>query len=219
MLFTLGIADLWSLSGAHRESPIPIVAFAVTGYSSVLLWRNMPNRCVNGIEPNLALMYHRHVKLLDVFVSRLLLEAAGATISFIVLATFFTSIGWMKLPQDLLKVLLGWFLLAWFGMALAIFLGALSGRTEVVDKLWHPASYLLFPLSGAAYMVEWLPVKAQKVVLWLPMVHGVGLVRDGYFGTAVRTHYSLAYMVSWCVGLTAAALAQQRIVSRGLTPE
>lgn len=219
MLFTLGITAFWSLAGLHRESPIPIVAFAVTGYSTVLLWRNMPGRCVNAIEPNLALMYHRNVRVIDIFAARLLLEAAGATISFFVLATIFASLGWMQAPQDVLKVLIGWIMLAWFGASLALFLGSLSSRSELVDKLWHPTSYMLFPLSGAAFMVEWLPRQAQDAVSWLPMVHGVELLRDGYFGSTIRTHYDLGYMLMWCLSLTALGLAQERIVSKQVTPE
>lgn len=219
MLFTLGVTALWSLAGLHSESPIPIVAFGVTGYSSVLLWRNMPGRCVLAIEPNLALMYHRNVKVIDIFAARLILEAVGATSSFILLGTVFTFLGWMQPPQDIVKVLVGWFMLAWFGASLALFLGSLSSRTELVEKFWHPGSYLLFPLSGAAFMVEWLPKPAQEAIVWLPMVHGVEILRDGYFGSTVRTHYDIAYMAGFCLVLTALGLAQERMVSKEVTPE
>ena len=53
IIFTLGVAALWSFAGLRHGSSIPIVAFAVTGYSAVLLWRNMPGRCVGAVEPNL----------------------------------------------------------------------------------------------------------------------------------------------------------------------
>lgn len=219
MLFTLGVTALWTLAGAHQNSPLPIISFAVTGYSSVLLWRNMPAKLVCAIEPNLSLMYHRNVKIIDIFISRLLIEAAGATISFIALSVLWTTLGIMKSPDDVLKILLGWFMLAWFGSALAILLGALSGRSELVDKLWHPASYILFPLSGAAYMVEWLPKSAQEAVLLLPMVHGVEILRDGYFGATVKTHYDVAYMAACCLFLTVLGLSQVRVVSTMVTPE
>ena len=219
MLFTLGVTVLWSLAKATHGSSIPIVAFAITGYSSVLLWRNMPNRCVCAIEPNLSLLYHRNVKIIDVFAARLILEAAGATISFIVLSVVFVSLDWMKPPQDVLKVLLGWFMLAWFGASLALLLGALTERSELLEKLWHPTSYILFPLSGAAFMVDYLPKAAQKLVLILPMVHGVEIVRDGFFGSAVHTHYDIPYMATICLVLTALALAQERVVSKQVIPE
>lgn len=219
MIFTLGITVLWTLSNATHGSSLPIVAFAVTGYSSILLWRNMPSRCTGAIEPNLSLMYHRNVKIIDIFASRLLLEITGTTISFVTLMLVFNATGWMKPPEDIIKVIFGWFMLAWFGASLALLVGALSARSELVEKIWHPMAYLLLPMSGAVFMVEWLPSAAQKVVLFFPMVHGVELLREGYFGSAVRAHYDLAYMSVFCLGLTLFGLAQERIISRQVMPE
>jgi len=219
MMFTLGVTALWTLAGLNHGSNLPIVAFALTGYSSVLVWRNMPARLCGSIEPNLALMYHRNVKVMDIFVSRLLLEGAGATISFLILGIFFTSIGWMKPPEDIIKIMQGWFMLIWFGVSLGILIGAWSARTEIVEKIWHPAAYLLFPLSGAAFMVDWLPPAAQKFVLYLPMVHGVELLREGYFGSAVHAHYDIPYTAFLCLCLSLLGLAMLRIEGRRVTPE
>lgn len=219
MMFTLGVTTLWTLSGASHGSTLPIAAFALTGYSSVLLWRNMPSRCSGAITPNLSLMYHRQVKVIDIFASRLLLEIAGTTASFITLGIVFTAIGWIKPPEDILKVMFGWSMLAWFGASLGLLIGALSERSEIVEKLWHPASYLLFPLSGAAFMVDWLPSAGQKFVLLLPMVHGVEILREGYFGSAVHAHYDMTYMaiINLCIMLF--GLTQERIVSRTVKPQ
>lgn len=219
MLFTLGVTALWTIAGGHNFTNIPIAAFALTGYSSVLLWRNMPNRCSKAIEPNLALMYHRHVKVIDIFASRILLEIAGTTASFIMLGILFTAIGWIKPPEDILKIMFGWVMLAWFGAALALWIGALSERSEIIEKLWHPASYLLFPLSGAAFMVDWLPTTAQKLILLLPMVHGVEILREGYFGSMIHAHYDMSYMAITNLCLTLLGLSQVRVVSRTVIPE
>ena len=218
MMFTLGVTALWSMAGLTHGSSLPIVAFALTGYSSVLLWRNMPSRCLGAIQPNLSLLYHRNVKVLDVLMARLILEAGGATISFTILTVLFISVGWLEPPEDLLKVIGGWLMLAWFGMSLALFLGALSEQNEVVDKLWHPASYLLFPLSGAAFLVNSLPADVQPYALWLPMVNGVEYVREGYFGSQIVAHYDLAYMAVFNALLTFAGLSQLRKVAREVVP-
>ncbi len=206
MLFTLGVAALWSAAGMHHGSSLPIAAFALTGYSSVLVWRNVVNRCNSAIQHNLNLLYHRNVRVLDVFLARIALELVGATASFAVLAVAFISLGWVSPPSDLLTMAYGWLLLAWFGSALAILIGAASSYSEIVDRLWHPAAYLLFPLSGAAYMVDWLPPSGRELALLLPMVHGVEIVREGFFGDVVRTHYDAAYMAACNLGLTFAGL-------------
>jgi ABC-2 type transport system permease protein/capsular polysaccharide transport system permease protein len=210
---------LWTIASSVHGSDLPIAAFALTGYSAVLLWRNMPSRSIGAIAPNLSLMYHRNVKVIDIFTSRLLLEAGGATISFVVLSVIFIAIGIIQPPEDVLQVIWGWIMLAWFGFSLAVLLGALGEDYEVVDKLWHPASYLMFPLSGAAFLVDALPPDAQKYVLYLPMVHGVEYLREGYFGSEIRPHYDLTYMAVINSLLLLFALAQVRKISRTVIPE
>lgn len=67
MLFTLGITLLWSMVKVEHVANVPITPFALTGYSSVLVWRNAVNRCNLAIEPNLSLLFHRNVRVLDIF--------------------------------------------------------------------------------------------------------------------------------------------------------
>lgn len=219
MMFTLGITALWSATKSVHGSNLPIVAFAVTGYSSVLLWRNMPSRCIKALEPNLSLLYHRNVRPIDIYVSRLALEIAGATTSFVALTLFFHFIGWLELPEDTLKIAAAWCMLAWFGASLALLFGALSEEWEAVEKLWHPTAYILFPLSGAAFLVDALPPVAQHFVLMLPMVHGVEYLREGYFGSKIVAHYDLSYMALINTMLTLLGLAQIRKISRAVVPE
>lgn len=219
MIFTVGVTALWTLTKTLHGSTIPITAFALTGYSSVLLWRNMPGRCINALLPNLPLLYHRNVRIIDIYLARLLLEFAGATMSFLLLGIIFALIDWIQWPEDLLEVIGGWFILAWFGMALALFLGALSVRSELVEKLWHPLSYLTFPLSGAAFLVDALPREAQGWVLLLPMVHGVEIVREGFFGSYAKAHYELGYVTGASLVLTFLALLQLRAVVRDVAVE
>lgn len=216
MLFTLGVATLWTAAGLHHDSPIPIVAFAVTGYSSVLMWRNSASHVTGAVAQNKPLLFHRNVQVVDVLLTRIAMEVGGATGSFIVLSLLFIFVGWMSPPVDLLEVLAGWLMLAWFGASLALLIGAGTAFTEVVEKLWPPAAYVLFPLSGAAFMVDWLPVGFQQFVLLLPMVHGTEILREGYFGGVVPAHYDMAYMASWCLAFSLSGLYLVRQASRRL---
>lgn len=214
MLFTIGVTTLWTIMKATHGSHIPIVAFAITGYSSVLLWRNMPGRCIDAIQPNLSLLFHRQVRVIDIFLARLILEASGATMSFVGLSILFISLGWLKPPEDVLQVLGGWMMLVWFGFSLAMFLGALGEETELVEKFWHPTAYLLFPLSGAAFLVDVFPPAAREWLLYLPMIHAVEFLREGYFGSQFHAHYDMGYMALFCMGLTCLGLAQTQKIAK-----
>lgn len=214
MIFTLGVAAMWTAIGANHGSNLPIVAFAITGYSSVLMWRNAVNRCNGGIEQNRNLLYHRNVRVMDVYATRILLELAGATASFAVLTVIFLALGMIEPPADPLVVVAGWSMLGWFGAALALVVGSATAFSHLVDRIWHPLSYLLFPASGAAFMADWLPPAGRDAVLLLPMVHGVELVREGFFGGVVRTHYDMAYMAACNLALTLAGLFLMHAAAR-----
>ncbi len=220
MLFTLGVAAIWTALNSVHGSNLPIIAFAITGYSSILLWRNMTFRCIGSIQPNLSLLYHRNIKPIDIYISRLILEMVGATTSLIVLCVvfgFFSSgITW---PENLAELIGGWMLLAWFGMALAVLLGSLSEDFEFIEKLWHPAQYLLVPLSGAAFQVDSLPPRVQALALMLPTVNGLEIVREGFFGSKFHAHYDVGYTIWFNAIMTVVGLLLQRKMSREVTPE
>jgi capsular polysaccharide transport system permease protein len=195
MLFTLGVTALWSFTKVIHGSNLPIVAFAVTGYSSVLLWRNAASRCARAIEPNLSLLYHRNVRVLDLFAARLALELAGGTVALAVISLAFISVGWMAPPDDPLLLAGAWLLLAGLAAGLGLVVGALSELSDIFERIWHTLTYLVFPLSGAVFMADWLPRPAREMVLWLPMVHGVEMLRHAWFGAAVRTHDNPGFLL------------------------
>jgi len=214
MIFTVFVAMLWSVAGLGERSGLPIFAFAVTGYTSVLMWRNTVGRCNYAILQNLNLLYHRNVKVIDLLLTRVIIEVAGATGSLLILTAGLVWLERTPLPEDPLKVLAGLALLAWFSAGLGMVIGAAASLSELVDRIWHPTAYILLPLSGAAFMVDWLPPAAREVVLILPMVHCLELLREGYFGRFVTTHHDVPFVIVFNMLLTLVGLFLIRVASR-----
>jgi capsular polysaccharide transport system permease protein len=125
----------------------------------------------------------------------------------------------MEPPANLTDTLLAWLQLIWLSTALGIFVGAISERSEVFERVWHTVTYLIFPLSGAVFMVEWLPSTARQYVLIIPMVHAVELVRGGYFGNHVIGHGSHSYLAAVNLSLTLIGLVLTADVSKRVEPE
>lgn len=195
ILFTLVLTAFWTATRSIHGSNIPIVAFALTGYLSLILWRNMPNRCINALHSNMSLLYHRQVTITDIYYARIILEMMAATTSLIVLFIAFYALEWMKPPEDVFQVLGGWLLLAWFGAGLALTIGGLSEKWDFIGKLWPPFSFILFPLSGVAFLASALPPKLREVVLWLPMLNALEYLREGWFGSGINAYYSIPYVL------------------------
>lgn len=210
MMFTLGIVAMWSATHTLHTTTLPIVTFSLTGYSCVLLWRNAATRCSKAIEPNRSLLFHRNVRVLDLLLARLILEFSGATLSFFLLGLLFCFMGWSEPPADPFLLLQGWLLLGWFAFAMGGIVGAISERSETMERLWHAFTYLMFPLSGAVFMVDWLPPGVRALALWVPMVNATEMVRGGYLGSLVTTHYDTTYLITVNLVLSVVGLVMVR---------
>ncbi|ELW9526875.1 ABC transporter permease [Burkholderia cenocepacia] len=216
MLFTMGVMALWSAfhdsgSASHH---INVMAYAMTSYSTVLVWRNTIGRCTLAVEPNASLLFHRNVRIIDLYLARIVLELVGITLSTIALLLIFVATGLIAPPADMLTMAIGWGFLAWYSAAMALLIGGLCEYSEMVERLWHPIAYFQLPISGAFAMASWLPPHLRNIVMIFPVPHCAELFRYGYFGDAVKPYYNIPYLATICLGLTWLGLFVVRDVSR-----
>jgi len=109
-------------------------------------------------------------------------------------------------PHDVLLMLGGWLLMAWFSANLGVILGCLSEHSDLVERLWHPSSYFLLSISGAFFMVAWLPDGWSSVIGLVPMVNATEMLRAGYFGPSAITYFDAGYTVFFCACMSLVAL-------------
>jgi capsular polysaccharide transport system permease protein len=71
----------------------------------------------------------------------------------------------------------------------------------VWERFIQPYQYLMLPLSGTFFMVDWLPTSAQNLIWFNPTVHCYEMFRAGFFGEEVTTHFTGWYPLVWAVTL------------------
>jgi capsular polysaccharide transport system permease protein len=206
MLFAACVTLMWSVIRPPYEHGVKMVPFTITGYLSILLMRHLIGHGVNSVKVNRDLLYHRFVTPLHLFVSRLMLEFIGVTLAFVVIYACMLLIGQMEFPKNLPMLYLGWTMMAWMGVGLAMILGALGEIFEFVEKIVQVFTYMLVPLSGTFYMAAWVPPMFRKWLLIMPFIHPVEMVRAGVFGEFVTTYFSIGYAAAWAAGFTAFGL-------------
>ncbi|ULJ63577.1 ABC transporter permease [Wielerella bovis] len=216
LIMTMLIVLMWKFVRAHHFSSLNIVAFILTGYPMVMMWRNASNRAIGAITGNQSLLYHRNVRVLDTLISRMLLEVAGATIAQIGIMTVLVLIGWMPAPDDLFYMLLAWLMMAVFAFGLGMVICAIAYRFEVFGKIWGTLSFVMMPLSGVFFFVHSLPQAAREIMLKLPMVHGTEMFRHGYFGVSAITYENPTYLILCNLFLLWLGLAMIKQVSKGV---
>ena len=187
LMMTLLIVMMWKFLRADQLSSLNIVAFTLTGYPMAMMWRNASNRAIGAISANASLLYHRNVRVLDTILSRVLLEVAGATIAQIAIMALLLVVRWIEWPADIFYMLMAWILMALFALGLGLVICSIAFKFEAFGKLWSTLSFIMLPLSGAFFFVASLPHQAQEYLLWIPMVHGTEMFRQGYFGSSVLT--------------------------------
>ena len=219
LLMTLMILLLWGAARANQYSDLNIIAFTLTGYPLAMMWRNVSNRAIGAINANTSLLYHRNVRVLDTIFARMLLEIAGATIAQIAIVGVLILIGWIPAPADVFYMLMAWLLMAIFAIGLGLVICSIALKVEIFGKIWGTLSFVMMPLSGVFFFVSSLPQQAQQYVLWMPMVHGTEMFRQGYFGASVITHESISYIVLCNLVLLLLGFIMVNDFSKGVEPE
>lgn len=219
LLMTLIMVLMWKFFKVNNISTLNIVAFTITGYPMMMMWRNASNRAIGSISVNMSLLYHRNVRVLDTIFARMLLEIAGATIAQIAIMSVLIAVRWIEMPADIFYMLLAWLLMAMFAIGLGLIICSVAFHFEPFGKVWGTISFVMMPLSGVFFFVHNLPQQLQHYVLMLPMVHGTEMFRAGYFGNSVTTYGNPWFILLCNLVLLLLGLAMVTKFSKGVEPQ
>ncbi len=200
LVFCLFVLVMWSLIKPAYEHGIRLGPFVMTGYMSLLLLRHQIGFSMYALQSNIGLMHHRQISVLHLFLARNLLEFAGGTAAFLVVYVLLVALGQVSLPASWLLLYSGWILLAQMGNGTAIIMAATSMRSDLMERLVPVLTYALIPVSGAFFMVGWIPDRFREPFLLVPYPNAIEMIRDGVFGEFVPTYYHPVYAVV-CAGL------------------
>jgi capsular polysaccharide transport system permease protein len=191
MLFGLLVAMLWRLVNGPTEHGVGIVAFAVTGYIPVTLFRHGVSRSMAIFTVNSALLYHRQVTVLDLIIARFLVELAGAMMAFTVVAIVLMPFGEFPVPANVGLLVAGWALYALFTFSLVLIIAPLSEMSDVLEKFLPVTVYIMIPISGLFTMASWLTPNARRYYLWSPFANGMEMIRKGVWGGDIIAYYNV----------------------------
>lgn len=211
MILCAGVATIWSLAKPPFYHGVAIVAFVVTGYMPLTLFRHLTGPSARLFRRSVSLLVHRQLGLLDIFFSRMTLEFAGTTMAFAVIYLTLYFARAVDFVYDYRLVVWGWLLLTWFCVGFAACIAALTELSESVGHFIQPIQYLSVPLSPTFYMVSWLPLTAQEFLYWNPLTHPYEMMRAGFFGPSVNAMYDP--VVPFVAGLLLLAMGIPGIVA------
>lgn len=218
LMMTLLVSLLWKFVRGDQTSTLNIVAFVITGYPLMMMWRNASNRAIGAISANISLLYHRNVRVLDTIFARMLLEISGATVAQILIMAIFIALNWIDVPQDIFYMVIAWVLMAWFAIGLGLIICSIAQKFEVFGKIWNTLSFVSMPLSGAFFFLHNLPQQGREFFQWVPMVSGTEMFRHGYFGESVVTYENIPFLIFYNLAMLLVGLIMVKKFSTGIEP-
>lgn len=214
MTLATAVALIHSQGPGHTTSDVSAVALSSLGYCVFIMFRGIFTRSEGAIEANMPLLYHRQVTVFDMLLARSLLEFVGTTATTFTLIGIGMALGLCNFPARPEYMLLGLFMMAWWSFGLAMLCCAGTHDNKLIARLVHPVSYILMPLSGAFFMLAWIPNPYRTYFTWFPMTHVFEIVRYGQFESATDQYFDIPYLVGWCMIFTCLGLLSLRIVRR-----
>ncbi|MFT3975866.1 MAG: ABC transporter permease [Sphingomonas bacterium] len=206
LLFAGLVAIIWRFMKGPEEHGVSVVAFTVSGYIPLMLFRHAVTRCVALFIANGSLLYHRQVHILDFILVRFLIEMVGSMMAFVFIGSILILFDLFPVPADVGMLVGGWLLYSLFTLSLCFIIAPLSEMSEVLEKFIPVTTYVMIPFSGAFTMVSWLMPKMRTYILWSPFVNAMELIRGGLWGNKVTIYYNVwnpigCSMICMLVGL------------------
>ncbi|HEX3954702.1 MAG TPA: ABC transporter permease [Stellaceae bacterium] len=203
LIFAFPVLAMWSALRAPFEHGMALMPFLWSGYLPLLLFRHVTGHAMRAVSVNGALLYHQVITPLDVIVGRCGLEAMGNLAAIAFSFFVFYMLGVVDWPVNVPLFMMGNLFMAWWAFAVALIVAAASERTEIVEHVWPPISYMYMPISGFFFLAEWIPTPVRKVALTvMPSIHAYEMIRGGLFGSRIQVFYDTKYLAEVLAVLT-----------------
>lgn len=219
LLFGTLVSVVWSVMKGPEEHGVSVVAFVITGYLPLTLFRNSVQRAVSVFQVNSSLMYHRQIKILDFILVRVLIEMAGTLMAYLFVAIVLIYFDLFPVPDDLGIFVAGFLLYSFFTLSLCLIIAPASEISTALEKFMPVTTYVMIPFSGTFNMVSWLTPEARDYLLWSPPVNAMEMMRAGVFGSQVSPYYGFSVPLVMPMVFTVVGLFLCRYVRRHLVVE
>ena len=193
---------------------ISVIPFTIIGYTIYIVFRGIFNKAEGAVEANQPLLHHHMVSIFDFMAVKAVLEVSACFTVMCLLLALAVAAGVASLPYRPLHLFVAFIFMAWYSFGLGLIASAVSYHNETLARLMHPFSYFMIPLSGAWWMISWLPPAVQAYFRWWPMALICEQARYGEFREAPDTFLAPGYVTFVCAALLYIGLLLTRRLRR-----
>lgn len=205
-------------SAGFRVPPLGdnFAIFYATGVLPYTMFTQVCSRLDNAIRSSRSLLNYPRVTLFDVLVSKLIMslmtQAAVSVLVFGFILYFYDT----DTTFDSVEVLKSFGAAAALGCGIGLTNCAIKAKFPLWDFVWSFLSRPLLLVSGVIILVELLPRPYSEWLLWNPLVHITGRMREAFYVDYIGGYANLWYPMQLAIVLIFIGLAGMRLFSREL---
>ena len=207
-----------AIMGTGKGTNFDYVVFMASGFIAFNMFRNILSRSIGSFTANKGLFNYKQVKPIDTIIARTVVEVFMAGIIILI----FISIGFLFNyniePKNLLMVTFGYFWLILFSFSVGLVAAIGNVFFVSIGKFIGILSFGLLIFSAVFYPIISLPVEAQQILFYNPLVHFMEMIHGYYIPELDDRFVDYRYMLFWTItplfiGMWLYVKLEKRIIS------
>ncbi|WBU59759.1 ABC transporter permease [Paracoccus albus] len=215
----IGIIGLtYIFSAGFRTPPLGenFAVFYATGLLPFTMFRSVCARVEFSIRSSRNLLNFPRVTIFDVLISKFIMALiTQAAISVIVLS-YILYVFRPDTTFHIMQVLQSFSVAALLGFGIGVMNCAVKTKFPLWEMVWNFVSRPLLLISGVIILVESLPRPYSEWLLWNPLVHITGRMREAFYVDYVGSYTDLRFPLELALISTFIGLAGIRLFAREL---
>ncbi|WP_299474016.1 ABC transporter permease [uncultured Paracoccus sp.] len=216
----IGIIGLsYIFSAGFRTPPLGenFAIFYATGLLPFTMFRSVCGRVEFSIRASRQLLNYPRVTVFDVLISKFIMATiTQAAISALVLA-FILYFYQPDTTFHIVQILQSFIVAALMGFGFGVMNCAVKTKLPLWEMLWNFVSKPLLLVSGVIILVESLPRPYSEWLLWNPLVHITGRMREAFYVDYVGSYTDLRFpleiaLVSAFIGMAGIKLFARELL-------
>jgi capsular polysaccharide transport system permease protein len=192
-----------AFSLALRLPPIgtSFLFFYATGIVPFTLYSKIANSAANAVRANRGLLSYSVVRPLDAVLAGALLELLTMSVVALLLFTGIIIIDDVAVNFEPIRVVNAFAMAGLLGLGIGTLNSVLFGFFPTWKNIWGVLTRPLFLISGIFFTFNSAPPALQEVLWFNPLIHVIGEMRSGFYGSYQADYVSPMYVCGLALAL------------------
>lgn len=209
----LGIALLsavFAAAFAHPPLGVSFPMFYATGMLPFMMFGDIQSKIATSLMYSKQLLAYPTVTFIDAIIARFILNMiTQVLVGYVIFAGCLVAFE-TRVTLDLPVIILSFVLAAGLGLGIGTLNAYLFTRFQVMQRAWSILMRPMFVISGIFLLFEYVLQPYRDFLWYNPLIHIIGLMRRGFYGTYDADYVSVTYVASVSLGCLALGLVLLR---------